>query len=253
MRRSVSALAAILIVTIPACGGRGPSAARPPDIASPASTQPGTRTPGPDPAQGGREPGPTPADAPPPMAGRPAGRAPMPSPSTSQPRPAVQSVTSASTEDDPVRSPVHDGSHRSNLGGDHHPIIPQQPFGSIEIPSIGLDHPIYEGVELPTLRWGPGHWPGTAMPGESGNAVFAGHRVTHTRPFLDIDQLQPGDQIILATAAGRFVYEVTGHQIVTADDVHIADPTLTPTVTLMACHPKGSARQRYVVRGRLVG
>ena len=192
---------------------------------------------------------------------------PVPSPSTSSvpatpitaapvvvsgirpPGPAVLPDRTAG-QDDPVGSGP---SHRPNLGGDRHPIIPQQPFGTIEIPRIGLNHPIYEGVDLPDLHWGPGHWPGTAEPGQFGNAVFAGHRVTHTRPFLDIDRLVAGDQIIITTADGRFVYEVTGHLIVTPDDVHIADPTLTPTVTLLACHPKGSARQRYVVEGRLVG
>ena len=142
---------------------------------------------------------------------------------------------------------------RVNIGGDTHPIVPREAIGTIEIPRIRLIHPIYEGIDLPTLHWGPGHWPGSVLPGQYGNTVFAGHRVTHTRPFSDIDRLVPGDQIIFTTAAGRFVYEVTGHQIVTPDQVHIVDPTLTPTVTLTACHPKGSDRQRYVIRGRLIG
>ncbi|MBV8160606.1 MAG: class E sortase, partial [Acidimicrobiia bacterium] len=55
---------------------------------------------------------------------------------------------------------------------------------------------MFEGVGLDVLANGPGHWPGTAMPGDNGNAVVAGHRVTHTHPFLDIDQLQPGDQVV---------------------------------------------------------
>jgi sortase A len=155
--------------------------------------------------------------------------------------------------DDPL-GPGHSAARgRPNLGGDRHPVVPQTPLGTIEIPKIALDHAFYEGAELPNLHWGPGHWPGTALPGQFGNTVIAGHRVSHTRPFLDIDQLVPGDQIILTTRDGRFVYEVTGHEIVTSEDVRIADPTLTPTLTLMACHPKGSLQQRYVVRGRLIG
>ena len=66
-------------------------------------------------------------------------------------------------------------------------------IGRIEIPKIGVSQPMFEGVGLDVLANGPGHWPGTAMPGDTGNAVVAGHRVTHTHPFLDIDQLNPGD------------------------------------------------------------
>jgi sortase A len=90
------------------------------------------------------------------------------------------------------------------------------------------------------------------MPGQAGNAVFAGHRVTHTRPFLDIDLLVPGDQMIFRTNDGTATYEVTGHEIVTPDATWIGQPTPEPTVTIFACHPKRSARQRYVVRGKLV-
>lgn len=82
------------------------------------------------------------------------------------------------------------------------------------VTAIGLDHPIFRGIDLANLHWGPGHWPGTADPGEPGNSVFAGHRVTHTRPFLEIDTLVPGDEIRVGTTAGTFTYRVTGHRIV---------------------------------------
>jgi sortase A len=216
------------------------------------AAQRGATTPGLEPATGVRAPwGTGPSTSP---TGASAGRAPTPSPPipTRPPAPRL-SAGATSGEDNPVQPTRSSVAPRTNLGGDSHPIVAQAPFGTIEIPKIGLDHPIYEGVELENLHWGPGHWPGTAMPGQFGNAVFAGHRVTHTRPFLDIDRLQPGDQIIFTTSAGRFVYEVTDHEIVTADNVRISEPTLTPTVTVFACHPKGSARQRYVVHGRLIG
>src|SRR5205085_2692075 len=77
--------------------------------------------------------------------------------------------------------------------------------------------PMFDGVDLDVLANGPGHWPGTPMPGDVGNVVVAGHRVTHTHPFLDIDQLNPGDQVIFTTSAGRFVYAVTQTFIVTPD------------------------------------
>ncbi|MGI8684784.1 MAG: sortase [Acidimicrobiales bacterium] len=123
--------------------------------------------------------------------------------------------------------------------------------GRIEIPKIGLVHTTYEGIELSVIDHGPSHWPGTAMPGQPGNTVFAGHRVTHSHPFLDIDRVAVGDQVIFTNDSGRFVYEVTQTLVVGPKDLWIADPTPGTTFTIFGCHPKGSARQRYVVRGRL--
>jgi sortase A len=68
-----------------------------------------------------------------------------------------------------------------------------------------------------------------------------------------MDLLEAGDQITFRTNDGIAVYEVTDHQIVTPDATWIAKPTPEPTVTIFACHPKHSARQRYVVRGKLIG
>ena len=121
--------------------------------------------------------------------------------------------------------------------------------GEILIPKIGLVHPIYEGVDLKVVDHGPGHWPGSAMPGELGNAVFAGHRVTHSHPFRRIHELVPGDEIIFRTEMGEFTYQMTKQEIVFPDDTWIVDPTDDATITLFACHPPGSARQRIVVRG----
>jgi sortase A len=130
--------------------------------------------------------------------------------------------------------------------------VPVVQIGEIQIPKIGLVHPIFEGVTLTVIDHGPSHWPGSAMPGQLGNAVFAGHRVTHTHPFLRINELVEGDQIIFKMANGTFTYKVTGHQIVTPKDVHIVDPTPDATLTLFACHPPHQAIQRYVVRASFV-
>jgi sortase A len=90
------------------------------------------------------------------------------------------------------------------------------------------------------------------MPGQRGNAVFAGHRVTHTHPFRHIDQLQPGDLVYFTIAGVRSTYRVSGHQVVTPKDTWIVAQTPTATATLFGCHPPGSARYRYVVRLELV-
>ena len=90
---------------------------------------------------------------------------------------------------------------------------PIQQIGTIEIPKIGLVTPIYHGITLRNIDLGPSHWPGTAMPGEVGNSVFAGHRVTHTHPFLHIDQLVNGDLVYFTVQGVRSTYTVTGHEI----------------------------------------
>jgi sortase A len=130
--------------------------------------------------------------------------------------------------------------------------VPITQIGTISIPKIGLVHPIFEGVWLTVVDHGPGHWPGSAMPGRIGNSVFAGHRVTHTHPFYDLDLLATGDKVIFDMPYGTFTYAVTSITIVQPEDLWITDPTRKPTITLFACNPKHSAAQRIVVKGKLV-
>jgi sortase A len=116
-----------------------------------------------------------------------------------------------------------------------------------------VEQSLHEGVTLTAIDRGPSHWPGTAMPGEVGNVVVAGHRVTHSRPFHDLDRLRPGDPLVFTLTDGsRWTYELTSTEIVAPDAMHIVDQTPEPTATLFACHPKGSAAQRIVARFRLV-
>lgn len=125
---------------------------------------------------------------------------------------------------------------------------PQIQLGGIAIPKLGVDAPLLEGIRLTTLDNGPGHWPGTAMPGEVGNVVVAAHRTSHGGPFRNIDQLVAGDSVVFTTDAGDTEYLVTSTQIVQPDAMWIVDPTDTPTATLFACHPPGSVRERIVVK-----
>jgi sortase A len=125
-------------------------------------------------------------------------------------------------------------------------------LGTIEIPKIGVSASMFEGVSLTVLDHGPGHWPGTAQPGHTGNVVIAGHRTSHSKPFRNIDQLVPGDQVILVNGEGRFVYSVTSTEVVDPTALRILDQTTDRTATLFACHPPGSTRQRLVVHLTLV-
>ncbi|MDH3678516.1 MAG: class E sortase [Acidimicrobiia bacterium] len=136
-------------------------------------------------------------------------------------------------------------------------------IGRITIPAIGVTKTIVQGVERGTLRNGPGHYPSTPMPGQPGNAAIAGHRTTHGAPFFDIDRLQPGDHIDVETIDGTFRYEVQGHPdgggverghlIVHPSEVAVIGDQGDDRLTLTACNPKYSARQRIVVTALLVG
>ena len=130
---------------------------------------------------------------------------------------------------------------------------PAMELGTIQIPKIGVDRPLWEGVSLNTLNRGPGHWPGTAMPGQVGNVVVGGHRVSHDKPFRNIDQLVPGDQIVMTFNGVPNTYIVTGSQVVTPNDTWVINQTPEHTATLFACHPPGSTRFRYVVFAKLAG
>jgi sortase A len=129
---------------------------------------------------------------------------------------------------------------------------PEVVLGRLRIPAIGVDQPLQEGMTLVAINRGPSHWPGTAGPGELGNMVIAGHRTTYTRPFWDLDLLQPGDEMIIETPEATHTYAVTGTEIVTPDALWIADQGFEHTATTFACHPKGSARYRIVVQWQLV-
>lgn len=128
---------------------------------------------------------------------------------------------------------------------------PLTQLGWMAIPKLGVTEPLYEGIRLTTLDQGPGHWPGTAMPGQVGNVVVGGHRTSHGAPFRHVDQLVAGDEIRFATAEGEFRYRVTEVIIVDPNAIWVVDPTPTPTATLFACHPPGSVRQRIIVRAEL--
>ena len=125
----------------------------------------------------------------------------------------------------------------------------------LEIPSIGVNRIVVEGATVGDLAKGPGHFPETPLPGQLGNAAIAGHRTTYGAPFYDIDQLQPGDEIIVTTINGRYVYQVTGTEIVAPEDYAAVIPTSDPskaTLTLVSCTPRYTAKNRLVVRSELV-
>ena len=154
------------------------------------------------------------------------------------------------------------------------------PFAVLHVPRLGADYSrvIVEGASEVELEQGPGHYVDTAMPGQQGNFAVAGHRVGRGSPFLDLDQMRPGDAIVVETADSWFVYRVLGdaatgdfaadpsgipgQHIVRPTDVEVisptpgaavADPATGAYLTLTTCHPKYSAQQRLIIHARLDG
>jgi len=139
------------------------------------------------------------------------------------------------------------------------PPTPQVPDGDaiaiLRIPRLDLNWQVVEGVTVADLKTGPGHFRESVMPGQLGNSAIAGHRTTHGQPFLELDQLKPGDLIELTTLVGTYTYAVTESLIVKPSDYGLVIPTIDPTtatLALITCDPVYTARNRLVVRATLV-
>jgi sortase A len=132
------------------------------------------------------------------------------------------------------------------------PAAPGEPIGIINIPKININYVAVQGTDEADLERGPGHYTNTSLPGNPGNAAFAGHRTTYAAPFYNLDQLAPGDPIFVTTTQGKFQYNVTQVLVVDPTDVAVLDDTSTPTLTLTTCNPRYSAATRMVVKASLV-
>ncbi|HEY6066117.1 MAG TPA: class D sortase [Thermoanaerobaculia bacterium] len=126
-----------------------------------------------------------------------------------------------------------------------------QPLGRIRIPSAQMDWVVFGGADDATLEKGPGHVPGTAMPGQDGgyeNCVITAHRDAH---FRNLGWLRPGHMIELETpTSGVRRYRVVSREIVTPKTVRVLAPSKKPRLTLITCYPFtyiGPAPRRLVV------
>jgi sortase A len=141
----------------------------------------------------------------------------------------------------------------STIGPPPRPAAEGDAVAHLSIPDIGVDKIVIEGVTLGDLKRGPGHYPETPPPGQPGNAAIAGHRTTYGAPFNRINELDRGDEILITTVQGAFRYEVSDQLIVSPSEVGVLDDFGDNRLTLTACHPKYSARQRIIVVAALVG
>ena len=136
------------------------------------------------------------------------------------------------------------------------PSVP--PGGAIDhlvIPAIGVDKYVVEGTNEDDLRRGPGHYGGTAYPGQNGNVAIAGHRTTYGAPFFELNGMKTGDQILLTDLNNHtWIYIVDQAPVVVSpDDTSVLDPTTFPQLTLTTCNPRFSATSRLIVFAKLKG
>lgn len=199
-------------------------------------------------------PAPKPTAATPEPTAEPLAESSPPAPTT----PSATPIPTSAATPEPVRNPPQpDPAWLAMLYRDNGSAIAR-----IQIPSIDVDKTVVEGVRVGDLRKGPGHYPATPLPGQAGNAAIAGHRTTYGAPFGEIDKVLPDDEIVITTIQGEFTYRVLpqgeghGHLIVAPTAVEVLDQDFSEhpnRLTLTACHPKGSARQRIIVVAELVG
>lgn len=121
----------------------------------------------------------------------------------------------------------------------------------IEIPAIKVDAPVVQGDGWEQLKKGVGQHVGSADPGQSGNVVLSAHDDVYGELFRDLDQLQPGDLVILFTQQKQYTYAVDRTELVEPTAVEVMASTGAPTVTLISCYPYLVDTQRIVVRARL--
>jgi LPXTG-site transpeptidase (sortase) family protein len=115
----------------------------------------------------------------------------------------------------------------------------------ISIPRLRLTAKIGTNLDA-----GPVWWPVTGRPGGGDTVAIAGHRTTHTHPFLDLDLLEAGDVIDVRWEGITHRYVMSGRRILSSTNRHIADARGHEVLLLTACTPKGSARQRIVIYAR---
>jgi len=133
------------------------------------------------------------------------------------------------------------------------PLEPGDTFAKLTIPRLGTELYVVEGDSPSELRRAPGHLAGSAQPGQRGNCIIAAHRDTH---FRILKEIRPGDDIVLETRQGKFLYRVRNTRVVAPDNTGPLQDGPKPQLSLVTCYPfyyVGSAPKRFVVEANLTG
>ncbi|MFH7597109.1 class E sortase [Streptomyces racemochromogenes] len=137
-------------------------------------------------------------------------------------------------------------------------------FAEMYVPRFGADwsKPVLEGTGTDLLKKGLGHYTGTARPGGEGNFAVAGHRRTYGDPLKDLDELRPGDTVIVRDAANRYTYTVRAAPLrVLPTETGVVDPVPRRSpfagpgryLTLTTCDPEWGHSHRLIVWAELTG
>lgn len=123
--------------------------------------------------------------------------------------------------------------------------------GSLKIPKLGINLPVYLGANEANLEKGAAHLTYTSIPvgGENTNAVIAAHRNIAAANMLNkVDKLTLGDKVYIENFYETLAYKVIGIEIILPDDVDkILIQPGRDMLTLLTCHPKGQSTHRYIV------
>lgn len=122
----------------------------------------------------------------------------------------------------------------------------------IEIPAIGVDSTIVQGVDWDQLKKGVGQQIGSTQPGDDGNLVLAAHNDIFGEIFRHLDKLAPGDEIIVSTERNTYRYLVREIDVVKPTDVQVMAPTEHAQTTLISCYPYQINTDRIVVFADLI-
>lgn len=124
---------------------------------------------------------------------------------------------------------------------------------NIKIPALNINAPIVQGDGWEQLKKGVGQHLGTPNPGELGNIVLSAHNDVFGELFRDLDQLKPGDEVILYTQQRTYTYVVRQSRVVEPTAVEVMAATREAVVNLISCYPYLVDNQRIVVTADLVG
>lgn len=131
-------------------------------------------------------------------------------------------------------------------------VKPGEPLGVLTVGSLGLRKVVVNGTDHDSLTRGPGRDLETFMPGQGQLVYIAGHRTTYGAPFSHIDEIAKGSYVTLDVPYAKFTYRVSGHIVVTADDIARLQSRHREELVLQACHPRFFASHRYLVYAKLV-
>ena len=139
-------------------------------------------------------------------------------------------------------------------------VIPDKPVISagteqivrLRVPAINVDAPVVPGDDWESLKNGIGLNASSSAAGKPGNVILSGHNDIFGQVFRDLDQLKPGDEIIVLTEKNAYTYSVQNTEVVLPNQVEVMAQTTDETITLISCYPYLVDDKRIVIKGKLL-